>query len=286
MTNHLFSTFYHRISGNSIEFWAPKVADFREAIWQVVIGVPSQLQTPPPNVVQDPNIDIGLNDFHVCSFGDCIQHITSCPGAGPVNELGDRRPDAFQTQRAFYTRYGKTWGLKTQAITFPNGMIGHAFVTSISHNDRGTLNISGVEEQLKLAFHNFRVGALNLYPAIYCDQIYVPSEVVLTRGNNNGEFFQRMNSCRQKIEHHFAHLVGMFAIFSKKRKWQLFSTSGLMVKRIIDLFFLMNVYTCFNGNTVSTRLDMSPPTLDEYLGGNIPLFDGNLIDEILDEVTN
>ena len=54
-----------------------------------------------------------------------------------------------------------------------------------------------------------------------------------------------------------------------------------MVKRILTLFFLMNVYTCFNGNTVATRLDMAPPTLDEYLEGDFPRFAGNIDDEIL-----
>ena len=85
-----------------------------------------------------------------------------------------------------------------------------------------------------------------------------------------------MNSYQQKIEHHYAQLTGLFAIFFKKKKWKILSQQGGLLKRIIILFFIMNVHTCFNGNTVSTRLDMVPLSLDEYLGGVIPPFEGNI----------
>jgi hypothetical protein len=36
-TNHLYETFYHKISGNSMEYWIPHVHDFRRAIWNRLV---------------------------------------------------------------------------------------------------------------------------------------------------------------------------------------------------------------------------------------------------------
>ena len=33
-TNHLYETFYHRISGNSMAYWIPHINEFRHAIWR------------------------------------------------------------------------------------------------------------------------------------------------------------------------------------------------------------------------------------------------------------
>ena len=58
--------------------------------------------------------------------------------------------------------------MKTQAIYLPNGMIANVFFTSISQNDNGLVNISGVENELERVLENHKL-INNIYPAIYGD---------------------------------------------------------------------------------------------------------------------
>jgi hypothetical protein len=37
-TNHLYDTFYHKISGDSMRQWLPFIDDFRSAIWQQLLS--------------------------------------------------------------------------------------------------------------------------------------------------------------------------------------------------------------------------------------------------------
>ena len=37
-TNHLYETFYHKISGNSMEYWIPYINEFRRAIWRRLVS--------------------------------------------------------------------------------------------------------------------------------------------------------------------------------------------------------------------------------------------------------
>ena len=34
MTNHIYNTFYHKITGGSMRLWLPQIDDFRLAIWK------------------------------------------------------------------------------------------------------------------------------------------------------------------------------------------------------------------------------------------------------------
>lgn len=77
-------------------------------------------------------------------FIDCMSYKSTTPGAGPINNEDDRREHAYLIQRAFYTRYGIKHGNKTQDLLLPNGIIGHAWVHSVAHNDLGTINLSGL----------------------------------------------------------------------------------------------------------------------------------------------
>ena len=127
-----------------MEFWASSVPRYREAIWRAIAFHGT------PDYEEDEDIFIDLPNFCVFGFGDCIPIKTCCPGAGPVNSEGGCCENAFEIQRAFYTRYGKQWGMKAQTITLPNGMVGHAYISSIAQNDRGMVNISGIEEMMKV----------------------------------------------------------------------------------------------------------------------------------------
>ena len=184
-----------------MNYWRDHIHYFREAIWRDVCFDSEGNQI----------IDIDLEDFLVMSFVDCMPHRSTTPGAGPINEEGDRREHAYLIQREFYTRYGKIHGNKTLGLLLPNGMIGHTWVHSVAQNDLGMINLSGLEEYLRDIFKPYRVGEAQLLPAIYGDAIYQPSEVILV-GRSDSLYFQRMNSAREKIEHEF----GLCAILWKK----------------------------------------------------------------------
>jgi hypothetical protein len=76
----------------------------------------------------------------------------------------DRRENFFLIQQAIHTRYGRKWGMMAQAIALPNSILGHVYLTSISQNDKGVINMSGIEDNLQDLLVN----------QSYCDQIYTP----------------------------------------------------------------------------------------------------------------
>ena len=131
----LYKRFYHRLTGNSLNYLADKVDIYREAMWKTCCFDEEG------NNVSGYN----LNEWRPWCLIDCQQHDTCCPGSGPVyknnddsdaemngNEDGDRRQNAYAIQRAFYTRYGKKWGMKTQVLFCPDGMVGSAFFICFS----------------------------------------------------------------------------------------------------------------------------------------------------------
>ena len=141
--------YYHRICGRSLEHWAEQgdVNTFRKAIWRYVC------------FDEKGNQDILINHEHFRPWGwiDCMKQISCQPGSGPVGEDDARRDDRFEIQRAFYTHYGHVWGMKTQAVHLPNGIVGSCYFTSIAQNDKGVVNISGIEEELARVLQNHKL---------------------------------------------------------------------------------------------------------------------------------
>ena len=144
------------------------------------------------------DVTISLENFRIFSFLDTISHSTCTPGTGPINTDNKRRPNSYNIQRAFYTRYGKKHGLKTQVLLLPNGIVGHCWVHSMAQNDRGLINLSGLEEYMRDVLNPYRIGDFMMLPATYADSIYVPSEVVIVKGQHRGIYFDRMNALREK----------------------------------------------------------------------------------------
>ncbi len=96
------------------------------------------------------NIPIPFEAFRPFSWLDAMQNSFCAPGGGTIDDEGNRRENRFEIQRAFYTAYGKTWGMKSQCLYSPNenGMITNAWFCSISHNDKGMINLSGLDWNL------------------------------------------------------------------------------------------------------------------------------------------
>lgn len=222
-------------------FGPPSVNNLREAIWrQVVFNDGTQV------------LDISLAEFHTLAFVDCLEHYTCAPSSCPINVPDGRRDNAYDLQRAFFTQYGKKYGVKLQGLLLPNGKIGHVWCHSVAQNDRGMINISGLEEYLRDILQPYRVGEATL-PAVYGDGIYVPSEVVINRGDNNGLYFCRMNAVCEKIEHKFGLFTSIWKHLEQTYKLKILEKNGYILKRVIVYWFMTNVYTYQNESKVTIR---------------------------------
>ena len=187
--NQLFSSFifkkyYHRISGTSPRYWAQtgEINSFQESFWKNACFDEDGNQ----------DIPIPLEAFRVMMWCDTMLHSMCAPGQGPVNRDNERYAFvAFLLQRAFYTKYGKIWGCKTQACLLPNVMITNAWCCGRA------MNLSGLEVEMRTAFQNHRLGEGNEYPAMFMDNIYMPSEVLVCRRHQEGKYWERMTLMRE-----------------------------------------------------------------------------------------
>ena len=61
--------------------------------------------------------------------------------------------------------------MKAQGVFLPNGILGNIFLTSVAQNDKGAIDISGLEEELeRLLRYEFLTNGM--LPALYADDIY------------------------------------------------------------------------------------------------------------------
>jgi hypothetical protein len=79
------------------------------------------------------HVDMPMMDQRVAGFLDDMDDDYYRPGEEP-RRRGDTSDDI---QRAFYSGYFKSHGLKAQTVTFPDGMTGSVFVASKRINDNG-----------------------------------------------------------------------------------------------------------------------------------------------------
>ena len=235
--------------------WVGDINTFHEAIWKQIVFDEDGRQ----------HIFINLDDFRVFGFIDCMAHEACTPGTGPINDNEDRRPEAYGTQRAFFTRYGKIHGLKSQIVILPNGMICHAWIHSVAQNDRGMINLSGLEEYMRDILTDIRLGEGRMLPALFGDSIYMPSEVIIIKGDNDGIYFNKMNRLREKIEHEFGLFQSLWKHMTQIHTLRILRRNNRLHKRIMVYWLVTNIYTCFNGNTTSVRFNLRPPSVAEYL---------------------
>ena len=77
------------------------------------------------------------------------------------------------------------YGIKLQALTLLNGMIGSLYLGSWRTNDSGLLNMSGLDAHLSDIFRELRMelppGAGNQFPAVYGDGIFPWLSTVVAR---------------------------------------------------------------------------------------------------------
>lgn len=264
-TNFVFVKYYHCISGSSMEYWASSVHHFRWLIWNQVC------------VSKNGNALMPFEEFYNFGFMDCISYTTRT-SASPAREY------QYDIRRALYTGCVNQSGVKMQGIVLPNGMIGYALCRSISHNEEqdkeGVIKLSpAVETELVRVLRPYRIGYS--IPTLYTDERYEISQLINQSNGRQSEYFEKMSQERKKVEHLFGSttvhnlwkgLIERNESIHDNSSQTLTNTS--ITRHVMCIWFIMNVYTCLNGNRVSLHYNTQPPSLEDYLS-NVPPYAGN-----------
>ena len=266
MVNHLYTTFYNKISGTSLDQWVPVHLDrCRRLIYDALSdGALEEVEYENGEIVDRRRIHhhFDFDSFRPFGFLDDFGMPTATPG------IWARRNNDFQhdIQRAFYSGYLRKHGLKAQVVYLPIGIIGSVFITELRQNDNGVQNISGLNNYLLELLRGIFVGGL--FPCLYCDGIFSVLSTILPRFTNPTPELHQLNmrlaSLRQCIEHVFADHRIRFKIFAVPHYLSLFN-NGVKVRRMcLVSFFVLNCYYCICG-TRCRYFGHIPPTLEDYL---------------------
>ena len=110
-------------------------------------------------------------------------------------------------------------------------------------------------------------GAMGQLPAVYGDGIFPQLPTIVARyslGNElEGRVNRRLASARQSIEHLFAIHTNIFGLYSIPQRFKLLVHGVECTKMVMNSFFLLNCYTCFNKSP--NNFDIRPPLIEEYL---------------------
>ena len=266
MINHLYMTFYHKISGTSLEQWIPvHLSRCRRLIYDALAdGALEEVEYENGEEVERRLIyhHFDFDTFRPFGFLDDFSIPTATPGiwARRNNDL------EHDIQRAFYSGYLRKHGLKAQVVYLPIGIIGSVFITELRQNDNGVQNISGLNNYLLQLLTGIFLGGL--FPCLYCDGIFAVLSTILPRFTNPTPELHQLNmrlaSLRQCIEHVFADHRVRFKIFTVPHYLSLFN-NGVKVRRMcLVSFFVLNCYYCICG-TRCRYFGHIPPTLEDYL---------------------
>jgi hypothetical protein len=169
-------------------------------------------------------------------------------------------------QRAFYSGYLRSHGLKAQVVYLPIRIVGSVFISEIRQNDNGTLNMSGLSDYLVDLLTGNLIG--RLFPCLYCDGIFPILSTILPRYTNPTAEERLLNlifaSQRQCIEHVFGDHRIHYKLFSVPNYLRLFNQGVKVRKECLLSFFILNCHYCLDG-TRSRYFGHAPPTLEEYL---------------------
>lgn len=249
--DHLYQRYYNHICGESYKMWIHEIPTYRTQIWKTAFE--------------------SIIDFeHHRLFGwvDCKGFPSTRPGGSGQAETRNERIQLYELQRAFYSAYGKSHGLRLQAITLPNGIFAHIFIGPMSQNDKGLINLSGIQEALLNDFHENDIQVGLSYPCLGGDDIYVRTDVVDVSPGGRTLFDLAFKGAGEKIEHHFGLVMSLWSLLSIKRKMKILHKDAFQ-KRLVVAHFLTNCFTCFRGNTVATTFNCEKPDIHDYLSNPI-----------------
>ena len=182
MVNHLYFTFYNKISGTSLEQWIPSCLDrCRRLIYDALSdGAIWEREYIDGEMVNQTWIlhHFDFDTFRIFGFLDDM----ALPSARPASEAQRIHNFHQDIQRAFYSGYLRMHGLKAQVVYLPIGIIGSVYITELRQNDNGVQNLSGLNDYLVRLLSGIFVGGL--LPCLYGDGIFRILLTILPRFSN------------------------------------------------------------------------------------------------------
>jgi hypothetical protein len=110
MTDHLYTTFYHKITGNSMAMWCTEsnITRFCRAIWNRLQqgAVEEEILVDGHRIWQEIHLNMPFETFRAFSHVDCMAHPSGCPGDEPI-EMTRASEGLVDPQRSFYTSVNK-----------------------------------------------------------------------------------------------------------------------------------------------------------------------------------
>eukprot|EP00956_Cyclotella_meneghiniana_P018837 scaffold31724_cov60-Cyclotella_meneghiniana.AAC.5 len=268
MIDHLYLTFYNKISGTSLSQWIPRHLHRCRQLIHDALNSSALYETEYLNgqAVNETFVyhDFDFDTFRLFGFFDDF----GFPCGRPAAAASRRENFLHDIQRAFYSGYHRLHGMKAQVVYLPIGIIGSVFITELRHNDNGVQNMSGLNNYLVELFIGAGILIGGLYPCLYCDGIFAVLATILPRFLNPTHEQHlvniRLSSLRVVIEHVFGDHRMRFKLFHVPARLRLF-TDGVKVRRLcLVSFFILNCYNCLIG-TRCRYFGQIPPTLAEYL---------------------
>ena len=219
----------------------------------------------------------GLNGspFNICGLIDCSIDATRAPFSGPADDCegAPRRPEYHAAQESIWSGWKKLHGIKVETVFFPNGLTCLFGPVSCRSNDRGTLNLSGLDTFLEM----IQAGLpLNLVCWLFGDSAYRGNLRRITSYYRSAlgrltvselRCNKAFRSMRIPIERNYGQTSCVMRICDTARSYQLGKRSPYALEQLRVGHLLMNCYICLNGDQASSvnTFDCSPPRLEEYL---------------------
>jgi hypothetical protein len=192
--NHIFCSFYNKISGSSLELWVDQFDEFRHIICDRISHPPTQIELEiDPTLAEDEPLGIEYDNFHCFGSIDATDFRTTRTGS-TLQPDGNRRAHAYELQREFYSRYFRAHGIKYLSIL----LLG----ASLSTNDNGVINLSRISDYLLHILNPMH--SHGLFPSLFGDSIMQLTPVIQSycriQNGRNTVWRKRMSSARMCIE--------------------------------------------------------------------------------------
>ncbi|GFR73961.1 protein ALP1-like [Elysia marginata] len=176
---------------------------------------------------------------------------------------GTVRPIArpSENQKECYNGHKRVHALKFQAVTLPNGIIGHLFgPLSGRRHDSALLSESGLMPELQRVAPEYYIYGDQAYPLRR--QLIAPFRgAVLTENQEN--FNHQMGKLRMCVEWSFGKIIQYFSFLDYKKNQKLFLQP--VAKHYLVGGLLTNCHTCLYGSVTTSYFDCPPPSLEDYL---------------------
>ncbi len=227
------------------------------------------------DIIEYPGLDHLPDEYRIIGFIDDSIDRISTPFSGPAGDYegAPRRYQYESAQRAVYSGYKHCHGIKVETVFLPNGISTVFGPVSARRNDRGVLNMSGLNAFLELIQLNAPVKFKLLGDGLFamglsCIVSYyraIPGIFHLTVAETTINYV--LKSARMTIEKNYGMTNVVFRICNATDEYKLTRQKSYAVEQLRVCHLLVNCYSCLNGNQAahSNVFDCIPPTLEDYL---------------------